>query len=176
MAAIKLAPGNMKERINSVKSVWKNIHPSSSFEYEFLDEKIDNLYRQEQRMMVLFQFFGLLAIVIACLGLFGLVSFLSQQRTKEVGVRKVNGANTFTVVLLLIKDFTKWVAIAFIIACPIAYFAMNKWLQNFAYRTNLSWLVFVLAGAIAYVVALLTVSFQSWRAATRNPVEALRYE
>ena len=105
-----------------------------------------------------------------------MASFVAEQRTKEIGIRKVNGANVEDILMLLNKDFIKWVAIAFVVACPIAYYAMNKWLENFAYKTTLSWWIFALAGVLALGIALLTVSWQSWRAATRNPVEALRYE
>ena len=105
-----------------------------------------------------------------------MVSFLVKKRTKEIGIRKTNGARVFEILLMLNRDFMKWVAIAFIIACPIAWYIMHNWLQNFAYRTELSWWIFASAGTIAMVIALLTVCWQSWRAATRNPVEALRYE
>ena len=121
-------------------------------------------------------FFAFMAIFLATLGLFGYVSLVLIQRTKEIGIRKVNGAKVSEMLAMLNKDFIKWVVIAFIIACPIAWYAMNKWLQNFAYKTPLSWWVFALAGFVALVIALVTVSWQSWRAATRNPVEALRYE
>jgi putative ABC transport system permease protein len=114
--------------------------------------------------------------VIALLGLFGLSTFAIQRCTKEIGLRKVNGARSIQVVAMLNKDFVTYVAIAFVIACPIAYYAMNKWLENFAYKTELSWWIFALAGLLALGIALLTVSYQSWKAATRNPVEVLRYE
>jgi putative ABC transport system permease protein len=117
-----------------------------------------------------------MSILIACLGFFALAAFLSETRIKEIGIRKVNGARVFEILTLLNKDFIKWVIIAFVIATPIAYYALNKWLENFAYKTNLSWWIFALAGVLALGIALLTVSWQSWRAATRNPVEALRYE
>ena len=120
--------------------------------------------------------FTIIAILISCLGLFGLVTFSTRQRTKEIGVRKVNGARVLEVVTMLNKNFVKWIVIAFVFATPIAYYAMHKWLENFAYKTTLSWWIFALAGLLALGIALLTVSWQSWRAATRNPVEALRYE
>jgi putative ABC transport system permease protein len=113
---------------------------------------------------------------LSCLGLFGLADYSIKKRIKEIGIQKINGAKTIGVGAMFISDFIKWVAFAFIIACPIAYYAMNKWLQNFAFKTELSWWVFVLGGGIALVISLLTVSWQSWRAATKNPVEALRYE
>ncbi len=119
---------------------------------------------------------SLIAIFIACIGLFGLSSMLLDKRTKEIGIRKVNGARVSEVLALLNRDFVKWVAIAFVIATPIAYYVMHRWLESFAYKTSLNWWVFALAGFLALVIALLTVSFQSWKAANRNPIEAIRYE
>jgi putative ABC transport system permease protein len=118
----------------------------------------------------------MIAILIACMGLFALAAFFSERRTKEIGVRKANGALITEVITMLNREFIKWVVISFIIATPVSWYAMHKWLQTFAYRTELSWWIFFLAGIIAFIIALLTVSWQSWRAATRNPVEALRYE
>jgi putative ABC transport system permease protein len=141
-----------------------------------LDKTINQLYRKEEDIRRLIILFSVISIFLSMMGLFGMVVFLIKKRTKEIGIRKSNGAKTGEIMFMLSKDFTKWVGLAFIFACPIAYFAMNKWLQNFAYRTNLSWWIFVLAGSIAYIIALLTVSWQSYRAASRNPVEALRYE
>jgi putative ABC transport system permease protein len=134
------------------------------------------MYRNEERLSKIIGAFCLIAVMLSCLGLLAYVALSVSQRTKEIGIRKVNGARISEVMSLLNKDFVKWVAIAFVIAVPIAYYAMNKWLENFAYKTELSWWIFALAGLLALGIALLTVSFQSWRAATRNPVEALRYE
>ncbi|HEY4787153.1 MAG TPA: FtsX-like permease family protein, partial [Bacteroidales bacterium] len=120
--------------------------------------------------------FSLIALVITCLGLMGQIFQTCTTKIKEIGIRKINGAKISEVMIMLNKDFIKWIAIAFLIACPVAWYAMHKWLQNFAYKTELSWWVFVLAGAVAVAVALLTISWQSWRAATRNPIESLRYE
>ena len=119
---------------------------------------------------------AVIAILIASLGLFGLSLLISRQKTKEIGIRKINGAKTFEIQILLNKDFLIWVVIAVVIATPISWYVMHKWLENFAYKTELNWWVFALAGIMALGIALLTVSWQSWRAATRNPVEALRYE
>jgi putative ABC transport system permease protein len=116
------------------------------------------------------------AIFIACLGIFGLLTYIMEMKVKEIGIRKVNGAKILEILKLVNLDLIKWVTVAFIIATPIAYYAMNKWLENFAYKTSLSWWIFAVAGILALGIALLTVSWQSWRAATRNPVEALRYE
>ncbi|MBN2634806.1 MAG: FtsX-like permease family protein, partial [Prolixibacteraceae bacterium] len=124
----------------------------------------------------LFAVLTVIAIIISSFGLFALSKFATEKRTKEIGIRKVNGAKVLEVLVMLNKDFVKWVIIAFVIATPIANYAMNKWLESFAYKTTLSWWVFALAGLLALGIALLTVSWQSWRAATRNPVESLRYE
>jgi len=137
---------------------------------------ITEQYGKEESLLKLFNLFFGLAILISLIGLFGLVQLLLRFRVKEIGIRKVNGARALQVVTLLNKDFMKWVFFAFVIACPVAWYIMHKWLQNFAYKTNLNWWVFALAGTMAMAVALLTVSWQCWRAASRNPVEALRYE
>ena len=124
----------------------------------------------------IFGYFSLLAILISCLGLIGLSSFMTQRRTKEIGIRKINGAKSIEIFYLLSGEYIIWVMISIIIACPIAWYAMNKWLQNYAYRISISWWVFLLAGLLAILIALLTVSWQSYKAAGKNPVEALRYE
>ena len=155
---------------------WKKVFAKSTFHHSFIDQKFASLYKQEKTFSKTFTFFTFLAIFIAALGLFGLSYYRINQRIKEIGVRKVNGAKVSEILAMLNRDFIKWVAFAFVIATPIAYYAMYKWLENFAYKTNLSWWIFALAGVLALGIALLTVSWQSWRAATRNPVEALRYE
>jgi putative ABC transport system permease protein len=134
------------------------------------------MYQSELRFRRTFSLFAGCAIVICSLGILAMSIFASQRRIKEIGIRKVNGARIFEILLMLNKDIVKWVGIAFVIACPIAWYAMHKWLLSFAYKTELSWWIFGLAGITALVIALLTVSWQSLRAATRNPVEALRYE
>jgi putative ABC transport system permease protein len=134
------------------------------------------MYSDVKQMGNIFMCFALLAIIVACLGLFGLAEFITKARIKEIGVRKVNGAKVSELMLMLNSDFIKWVAISFFIATPIAFYAMTKWLENFAYKTTISWWIFALAGCITLTIALLTVSWQTFRAARRNPVEALRYE
>ena len=166
----------MEERINFVRSTWERIIPNYPFEYRFVDEVLDNMYREWDSLSTLLKYFAFLAILIACLGLFGLASFTAEQRTKEIGVRKVLGASVVNLLFLMSKEFTKWVLTANILAWPIAYFLMKNWLQSFAYHTNLSWLIFVSTGAVALVIALITVSYQSVRAALINPVDALKYE
>ncbi len=173
---IRVKPEDVRGSLASIENTWNEILPEYPFQYEFLDESFHKQYESEDRLKSIFQYFSLLAILISCIGLFGLTAFTTQNRVKEIGIRKVNGAKIFEVLTLLNKDLVKWVAIAFVIATPIAFLFMNKWLENFAYKTELSWWIFALAGALAMMIALLTVSWQSWKAATRNPVEALRYE
>ena len=134
------------------------------------------MYGAEEQVETLFSYFAFLAIFISCLGLFGLSSFMTEQRTKEIGVRKVVGASIPDLVILLSRDFSKWVILSFIFACPVAYIAMSSWLQNYAYKTNITWWMFILAGIIALIVAFLTVSYQTFNVSRKNPIEALRYE
>jgi putative ABC transport system permease protein len=134
------------------------------------------MYRSEEYFARNISLFAILAVVISCIGILGLAIFSSERRTKEIGIRKINGARTSEILVLLNSNFIILVIIAFVIATPVAWYVMHKWIQNFAYRTELSWWIFGVAGFLALAIALLTVSFQSWRAATRNPVEALRYE
>ena len=162
--------------MKDVEQLWKRISPNFPLEYKFLDQTYATLYARETQFQRFLFYTTLVSLVLSCLGLVGLTFFVMEQRTKEIGVRKVNGARVSEILTMLNKDFVKWVAIAFVIATPIAYYAMHKWLENFAYKTELSWWIFALAGLLALGIALLTVSWQSWRAATRNPVEALRYE
>ncbi|MCG3156381.1 MAG: hypothetical protein DKINENOH_03005 [bacterium] len=172
----RLRPENIPATIAFLQEKWPAFEPGYPFRYFFLDEDFGRLFRNEEQQSKIFGSFTILAVLIACLGLFGLASFIAEQRTKEIGVRKVLGASVQQVILLLSKDFTRLVAVAFVIATPVAYVAMNKWLQDFAYRTTLSPAIFVLAGALALVIAWLTVSYQAVKAALTNPVEALRYE
>ncbi len=173
---VKINNNNIAGGLERMKVTWDELCPAFAFEYTFMDETYDLQYKSEKRFESLLFSFALLALFIASIGLFGLSIHSTERRTKEIGIRKINGAKVTEVMIMLNKDFLKWVAIAFIIACPISWYAMNKWLENFAYKTRLSWWIFALAGIIALGIALLTVSRQSWRAATRNPVEALRYE
>jgi putative ABC transport system permease protein len=162
--------------INNIKRIVSDLSPSFPVEVSFFDQAIKNMYQSELRFRRTFSLFAGCAIVICSMGILAMSVFSCQRRVKEIGIRKVNGAKIFEILMMLNKDFIKWVGIAFVIACPVAWYIMHIWLQNFAYKTELSWLVFGLAGIIALGIALLTVSLQSWRAATRNPVEALRYE
>ena len=167
---------SLYKTVEKIKKTVSELSPSFPVEVSFFDQAIQNMYQSELRFHRTFSLFSLSAIVICCLGILAISIFACQRRVKEIGIRKVNGAKIFEILMMLNKDFIKWVGIAFVIACPIAWFAMHKWVQSFAYKTELSWWIFSLAGVIALGIALLTVSWQSWRAATRNPVEALRYE
>ena len=173
---LRITGNNIQATLEKVSSIWNELAPGIPFSYHFLDQDFDKLYKKDEQMAKAITLFSLIAIAIAALGILGLSIFMGERRIKEIGIRKINGAKISEVMALLNKDFVKWVVIAFVVACPIAYYAMQKWLENFAYKTALSWWIFALAGLLALGIALLTVSWQSWRAATRNPVEALRYE
>lgn len=159
-----------------IQKVWRQFVPDYPVDFHFVSDQIKALYKPEQDLADALNLFSILAILIAAMGLFTLTILSMNQRTKEIGIRKVNGAKVSEVMSMLNKDFIKWVIIAYVIATPIAWYAVDQWLKNFAYKTNLSWWVFAISGVFALGIALLTVSFQSWKAATRNPVEALRYE
>ncbi|HXL54953.1 MAG TPA: ABC transporter permease [Chitinophagaceae bacterium] len=174
--ALKVSTTNIKSLIVQIENKWKAMLPGQPFSYSFMDEQFNNMYRTEQRISEISITFAILAILIACLGLFGLVTYAAEQRIKEIGIRKVLGASVTNLVGMLSKDFLKLVTISALIAFPVAYWAMNKWLQDFAYRVTISWWMFVAAGAAALLIALITVSFQSIKAAIANPVKSLRTE
>ncbi len=171
-----LQPGQLKPVLQTVEETWRKLNPNEPFEYSFLDEEFQKNYVAEDRLSTIVGYFTFIAILISCLGLFGLASFNVEQRIKEIGIRKVLGATVSSVVVLLSKDFLKLVTIAVVIASPLAWYAMNRWLQNFAYQTHIGWSVFVLTTLAALFIALLTVSFQSVKAALMNPVDSLQSE
>jgi len=162
--------------LSSVTASWHKLNPNEPFEYSFLDEDFQKNYEAENRLASIVGYFTVIAILISCLGLFGLATFSAEQRTKEIGVRKVLGASVTGIVALLSKDFLRLVAISVVIASPIAWWVMHKWLQDFAYRVNISWMVFLITTVVALTIALLTISFQAIRAAIANPVKSLRTE
>lgn len=175
-AAIRIAPNDMARTLSFIETQWRALELDLPLSYRFLDEDFDRLYHSEEKLGQLFSSFAFLALFVACLGLFGLASFTAEQRTREIGIRKVLGASVAEILLLLSKEFSKLVALAFIVAAPLAYFAMSAWLQNFAYHIRMGAIPFLLGGGLALLLALLTVSAQALRAALTNPVEALRYE
>ncbi|SEO23077.1 putative ABC transport system permease protein [Mucilaginibacter gossypiicola] len=172
--SIRINTHNLPILMTGIEKTWKTIAPNEHFEYSFMDADFDALYRTEQRMGQLFIIFTGLAIAIACLGLFGLAAYAAEQRNREIGIRKVLGASIAAIVTMLSKDFVRLVAMSFLIAAPLAWLTMNKWLQGFAYRQDIQWWVVILAGAGAVVIAFVTISLQSFRAAAANPVESLR--
>ncbi|MGV3558695.1 ABC transporter permease [Larkinella arboricola] len=173
---IKTQPGKTEEAIRVIEQTARQLNPGYPFDYHFVDEEYEKLYRSETLVNTLINYFGILAIFISCLGLFGLATFTAEQRTKEIGVRKVLGASVGGILVLLSKDFLKLVFVAILLASPVAWWAMHRWLQSFTYRIDIEWWMFALAGLLAVAIALLTVSFQSIRAALMNPVRSLRSE
>ncbi len=173
---VKMNPGNLSASVQSIEKDWHNILPGFPFDYNFLDDQINELYHSEQQVGKVINTFSILALFVACLGLFGLASFTAEQRTKEIGIRKILGATVGGIILLLSKEFTRYVLLANIVAWPLAWFAASKWLNTFAYRIEISWWFFLLAGGMALLIAILTVVTQAVKAATANPIDSLRYE
>ena len=174
--SVRLNTPNYKQALSRLKTVWETHYPSDPMNYVFADEYFFRQYQSEARFGKFYSMLTILSISIACLGLYGLILFYLGRKRKEISIRKVNGARIYEVVVLLNTHIFIWVCLAFVIAFPVAWYATHKWLQNFAYKTGLSWWVFAISGALALFIALLTVSWQSFKAATRNPVESLRYE
>jgi putative ABC transport system permease protein len=173
---IRESAGRLPQTLKHIEACWTRAFPGNPFEYFFLDDYFNKQYQNERQFGKLFTCFAALAIIISCLGLFGLSAYTASQRIKEIGIRKVLGASVMNITTMLSKDFLRLVAIAILIATPIAWFIMHKWLQGFAYRIDISWWIFAVAGIIALLIALLTVSFQAIKAAITNPVKSLRSE
>jgi putative ABC transport system permease protein len=167
---------SLENVIREIRTIASDLSPSFPVEVSFFDQAVENMYQSELRFRRTFSLFAGCSIVICCLGILAMSLFACQKRIKEIGIRKINGAKVIEVMIMLNKNFVRLVFIAFLIATPVAWYAMHRWLLNFAYRTDLSWWIFALSGLLALGIALITVSWQSWWAATRNPVEALRYE
>ncbi|MGH7599953.1 MAG: ABC transporter permease, partial [bacterium] len=173
---LRIQANSMETALSVLKTAWQGFDPGHPLDFSFMDEKVETQYRAETRLLEAFGIFSVLAIFISCLGLFGLAAFAAEQRHKEIGIRKVLGASVVNLVFLLTGNFTRLLLVSFVVAIPIIWLAMNKWLQNFAYRIDIGWWAFALAGGLALLIALLTVSTQAIKAALANPVEALRYE
>ena len=174
--SIRIKPGRINNAISSVQNIWEKINPNHPFEFSFLDDEFNQLYKSEQNFARLISGFTWLAIFIACLGLFGLASYMTEQRTKEIGIRKVLGASVGNILFLTTKQFIILILLANIIAWPLAYFFMNNWLKDFAYRINIGFETFIAAAFLTLFIAFLTVSYQAIKAAVTNPVKSLRYE
>ncbi len=174
--AVKVKASDLKNTIAHLEKTWNKFAPSYPLNYKFMDENFGEMYKAEDKLSTLLWVFTIMAIVVGCMGLFGLAAFSAEQRTKEIGIRKVLGASVMSIVAMLSKNFLRPVLIASLIAFPIAWWLMSKWLEDFPYRVNISWWVFGIAAIAALVIALITVSFQSIKAATSNPVKSLRTE
>ena len=173
---VRVSPGHLADEMAAIERTWKRFNPHDAYEFSFLDEKFGRLYRTEQRTATIFQWFSALAIFISCLGLFGLVTYAAERRIREIGIRKVLGASGKSIIFLLSRQFLRLVLIALVIAIPLSAWAMNRWLQDFAYRITLQWWVFALGGILALVIAIATVSIQAARASLANPIKSLRAE
>ena len=176
MAMVRIMAGSERKVIDNLTAFYSKLNPGYPLNLQFLDETFHAQYLTEERTLTLAKYFACLTILICCLGLFGLAAYDTERRTKEIGIRKVLGANIKGLIALLAKDFLKLVAIAIVLASPLAYFLMSRWLQDFVYRISIGWWVFVLAGGVALLIALVTVSFQAIKAAIANPVKSLRTE
>jgi len=174
--SVRISPGDIERTLAFIQEKWESTFPGEEFEFSFLDNRINQLYSSEKKMQNLFVIFAALSILVACLGLLGLVSFTAELKTKEIGIRKVLGASTGNIILLMSREFIKWIILANIVAWPLAWFLMNKWLQNFAYRANIGLIVFLLAGFATMLIAIFTFVFQTVKMACTNPANTLRYE
>ena len=174
--SVRLQTEDMTQFIHQLETDWKAMAPGQPLSYQFLDERFASMFETEQQLGKIAGIFSFLAIFIACIGLLGLATFIAQQRTKEIGIRKVLGANIPNLVYLLCKDFAKLIFIAFLLAAPLAWYFMNQWLADFAYATAISWWVFVLAGLLILLMAILSVLYQATRVAMVNPVDTLKWE
>ena len=174
--SLKISGASINETIQYIEKVYGKYEKKHPFSFSFLDESLDELYKAEEKQAQLIFIFSMISILISIVGALGLILFMCEYRVKEIGIRKVNGSSILGIVYLLNRSFIKWVFIAFIIATPLSFLAMRKWLEGFAYKTSLSWWIFALSGVFALIITFLTVSLQSWQAASKNPVESLRNE
>ena len=173
---LRFSGSNFEKVLGLLEKTWKEHVEKVPFEYEFLDEHYEGIYQNEKQTQSLLYIFAAIAIFISCLGLFGLASFMAERRTKEIGIRKTNGATTWNILGILSIDFTKWVLLANLIAWPLTWWTMKKWLESFAYSTSIPMWIFTAAGVLAFVIAICTVSFHAIRASRLNPSMSLRYE
>jgi putative ABC transport system permease protein len=173
---IKISSENIPNSLNYLKKTWENLFPQYPFEFTFLNDDFQKMYKKETTTSLIITYISLMALFVSCIGLFGLVLFTIDSRIKEIGIRKVAGSTTGRIVIMLNLEYIKWILVSFIIACPIIIYSMQKWLQNFAYRVNLNWWIFISAGLITILISLITVSWHTWNTASKNPVDCLRHE
>jgi ABC-type antimicrobial peptide transport system permease subunit len=173
---VRTKPGSTESTLKALEKIVAKLNPSYPFSYGFIDQELASQYKGEQQMGSLFNIFAALAIFISCMGLYGLSAFMAEQRTKEIGVRKVLGASVANVVYMLSTSFTRLIGVAVVIAVPLAWYAMDQWLKGFAYHVNVSWIIFVIASLAALVIAWITISYESVKAALENPASSLRAE
>lgn len=174
--SVRIAPGNIIETVDFIRNTWKSSFPGEQFDYGFLDQRLEQLYQSEQKTQSILIVFTIMSFLIACLGLFGLATFMAEERTKEIGIRKTLGASVSNIFRVLTKDYILWISISTVVAWPFSYYLMNRWLEDFAYRININIWIFILSSLVTVIISLLTVSYQSIKAATANPVESLKYE
>ncbi len=175
-AQIKYDSAHLTGVLDQIETTWKRLYPDYPLEYDYVEDLYKEIYKNEIQLKNMSLALGLIAMLLSCLGLWGITGIIYEARTKEIGIRKINGAKIIQIIAWLLKDIIMIVAVALFFAIPVAYYLMDQWLNNFAYRTSLNWWIFMLAGITAFTIAIITVSLQSWKTATRNPVEALRYE
>ena len=174
--SVRLSPGNTGQQIDQIKKVWEKLSPFEPLSFMFYDDFFQSMYVKEEKLASSISFFSLIAIALTCMGILGQIFMICLSRVKEIAIRKINGAKIAEILFMLNRDFILLFGIAFVIASPVSYYIGKKWLANFAFKTSLGWWIFALAGLVTLIIIIVTVSWQSWRAATRNPVEALRYE
>ena len=175
-AQIKFDSAHLSGVLDQIETTWKKLYPDYPLEYDYVEDLYKQIYKNEMQLKNMSLALGIIAMFLSCLGLLGITGIIYEARTKEIGIRKINGAKIIQIITWLLKDIILIVAVALFFAIPISYYLMDQWLNNFAYKTSLNWWIFLLAGLIAFIIAIITVSLQSWKTATRNPVEALRYE
>jgi putative ABC transport system permease protein len=174
--SVRLVAGNTRQQVDQIAHVWKSVSPDEQFSFIFYDDYFQSFYEKEEKLAGSITFFSIIAIALTCMGILGQIFMICMTRVKEIGIRKINGAKIYEVLFILNSDFIKWFIVAFLLAAPVSMVIADNWLKNFAYRTSISWWIFILGGVLILLIIVMTVSWQSWRAATRNPVEALRYE
>ena len=174
---IRISGMNQREVIAKIEKAWMKKYPEDPFDFRFVDQIVDQQYKEEERLGTIITYFSVFALIIACMGLLGMTSYMIQQRHREIGIRKVHGSAISQIVKMLSFEFVKWVVLAFIISTPLSYYLMNTWLtNNFTFRVDLDWWIFLISGLLVILISLITVAFQSYRAAVMNPVDSLRYE